>query len=839
MPQISKYVLAPYNGVSQAPQQVRLPSQAQAVEDSFATIPEGWRKRPPVDWLGTVGGTTQEAYHRSIWQELTTSFGSFSLLIYFNDDDECEVRVFNRDTMVEETVTISADSKVYLETLTTDALTDLRAFTVADTTFIANRKRSVTNAGTLSATRPQEALVWVQRVGAFSATYQLRIEFGSDTFDAKWLLPDGSTAAHNDDVVTDAVAKAIFTGVGGGAYTYASTTAETNLEDDLIAAGFTIEYLGSVVAFSHPTTDFTMFLEDGQGGTNFIAVKDTVQRFSDLPKRATTDFTVRISQSATDGDLDDYFVKYVPGATLTNGFWQETIEPASVLGLNEKTMPVVLTFDPGGGDWSVEIGDWKKRTVGNPELIPDPAFIGSFIQDMTFWRGRFSIVYKEDGSCADATDSFNFYRTSLAALLDSDPFDFSSPLEKSTPFRYCTVFEKRLFIQADEGQVEVVTADNSAVTSTSTQPLAIGAYFTDPNIRPAYVNSRLYFGATRGRGTNAKRIIWEMAVNQTTETKTADDMTVHVPRYVPAAATIRADCPSEYLSAYGAPASSEIYIHLYRYVQDQRQQNAFFRWHLPADWMLKGMYFRGSLLYVLACEEIDGEFFDHSGVCDVAAGQLDEDGDARILSHHDWRIHSDDLVVTFDPVLNRTSVVMPYDTQSRAFASSAAPGGEAGLEMLGDLPAAPEGTLADVESYSGAALYLVGDWTQCPFYAGLSYTGEWVMSTIYNRDQEGNVDRGGIFNLQHLTYDIDQTGYMKVDVSVRGLATRTYAFEGYVYGDPTSIFDQAPDATTSFRVPVMNNTEHVTIRVYNDGHFGSRVVGAEPTGKYTPRSQRL
>lgn len=838
MPQTSKYVIAPYNGVSQAPEQVRLPSHAQALEDSFATIPEGWRKRPPVDFLGTLQGTVQEEYHRSVWQELSTSAGNHSLLIYFDDDDEVEVRVFNRETMVEETVNLSADAKVYLETLTTDALTDLHAFTVADTTFIANRKRSVANIGTTAAARPFEALVWVQRVGAFSATYTLRIEHDGETFEAKWLLPDGSTAAHNDDVVTDAVATAIFTGVGGGAYTYTSTTAETNLEDDLIAAGFTIEYLGSVVVFSHPNEDFTMFLEDGQGGTNFVGVKAQVQNFSDLPKRATPDFTVRISQSVTNGELDDYFVKYVADTVITNGYWQETIEPAAALGVNPETLPVTLIFDPGGPDWNVEIGDWKPRTVGNAELIPDPAFIGKTIVDMSFWRGRFVLVYGENVTCADATDAFNLYRTSLATLLDSDPFDLDSPLEKSSPFRFATVFEKRLFIQADQGQIEVVTPDNTAVTPTSTQPLAIGAYETDPLLRPAYINSRLYFGAARGRGSNTKRIVWEMSVNQTTDTKTADDLTVHVPRYIPAAATIRADAPVEYLTAYGEPASDDIYIHLFRYAEDQRQQNAFFRWHLPLGWMLKGMYFRGSALYILACEEVDGEFFDHAGVLDISAGQLDPDDDATILTHLDWRIHSDDLTVTFDPVQNWTSVVMPYASDTLSNAVSTAPGGEAGLEFGGELPECPEGTLADVQSRDGAALYLVGDWTQCPFFAGLSYTGEWTMSRIYNRDSEGNVDRGGLYNIQHLTYDIDQTGYMKVDVSIRGQATRTYSFEGYVFGDPQSQLDQAPDATTEFRVPVMSNTEHVVLRVYNDGHFGSRVVGAEPLGKYSPRAMR-
>jgi hypothetical protein len=113
-----------------------------------------------------------------------------------------------------------------------------------------------------------------------------------------------------------------------------------------------------------------------------VAVKDKVQKFSDLPAKAPDGFTVRIiQQSGT--NQDDYFVKFQTQRVDGSGVWEECLAPGAQLGLDKNTMPMGLVYDAG---WKLKVLDWKQRATGNEELVKDPDFMGR--SSRTFASGK-------------------------------------------------------------------------------------------------------------------------------------------------------------------------------------------------------------------------------------------------------------------------------------------------------------------------------------------------------------------------------------------------------------------------------------------------------------------
>jgi hypothetical protein len=92
--------------------------------------------------------------------------------------------------------------------------------------------------------------------------------------------------------------------------------------------------------------------------------------------------------------------------------------------------------------------------------------------------------------------------------------------------------------------------------------------------------------------------------------------------------------------------------------------------------------------------------------------------------------------------------------------------------------------------------------------------------------------------LRRLTLDLNRTGYIKVRVTAKGRLPREYVFEGVRLDDPNSVYNQAPDATIPFTIPLMSNTEQTLIEIINDSHFASGILGLEWRVEVNEKAQR-
>jgi len=168
-------------GVSQQPDNLRYPGQCDEQINAWATVVEGLVKRP-------------NTRHTS---KLFTSKVSNDAFVHFidrDDDNQFAAVIDNNDLSLfdlsdgsEKTVTITANAQTYLNNVTTPR-TDVKALTVADYTFLANKEQTVSLGASLSSTLPYEALVFV-KLGDYDKQYAVHTIFAG---------PDGEFDTSDD-----------------------------------------------------------------------------------------------------------------------------------------------------------------------------------------------------------------------------------------------------------------------------------------------------------------------------------------------------------------------------------------------------------------------------------------------------------------------------------------------------------------------------------------------------------------------------------------------------------------------------------------------------------------
>lgn len=843
MPQIDAYLTAPYQGVSQAPPQVRLAEQAELVQDCGLNISEGVSKRPPITWLGTLTGHPGQT--DGVFQLVARPDGD-RILTATLESGIMVPRVYSLDTLAPESVTVSTDAQTYLDTAAVSPITDLDILTVQDFTFLTNRSMVVANGTATAPTRPFEALLWV-KAGGYGWRYWVDITpVGGDTVHVRYTAPDGEhtydsywvDTAHIASILVDRAwgdpLKSI-ADYGGVPDSGSCTDITLNALESL---GFTVTYNGPVIYLSHPTVDFTVEVQGPDGGNALVGIKEKVNAFSGLPLKAVDGFVVRITNE-TAVETDDFFVSFNATAGV-DGTWEECMAPGGPLGLDPKTMPVGLVDD---GGWQVNVLDWSGRTVGDATLDPDPDFIGTTLQSMTFWRGRLAIASDEEVSLSSANSPFQFYPTTLASSLDGDPTALLSPYPGISTLRRLIPFGKELIVFGDRCQLRVHSND-LPLTRGNAQIDLLTSYEYLAAVPPVAANDKLYFLAPKGDTAAAVYEMTPLANATGANFAEPEDLTLAVPRYIPKTTDRIADCPVNFERAYGQSGFDTLTYHSFRSAQGQRVQNAFQQWNLPDGFTLGGMFFKNTRLYLLL---VDADNVAHVGMIDTAPNVLDPSSGV-MLSRVDMRCTEDQVTLNYSALHDETTVTMPYAISSAdARAVARAPGGVGGPKLLDDLLPAPEGYAAFVkppDTVTGSPpgptqFVLKGNWTECPMWFGIGYAMRLELTRIYAFDGNGKPLRAGRLGLRRLTIDFADTGYFRVEVTSKGRPTRKYEFTGYRLDDPASIFNAPPNTTGKFSVPLQSENEQTTIVIVNDSHFPCKLTGWEWRGELNLKANRV
>lgn len=825
MAEISGYVKGPYEGVSQAPPQVRLMGACDDMQDCLPSIPNGVQKRPPWEWqaqLKRFDTTAIPLDAKALFVDIPRGDLSLDLTLLLNREAGHVVPyLFQTATWAPVAVGIDTAAQTYLDHNTPQPIRDLRVCSVEDTSFITNRTVPTALASGTTATRPFEALLWCKLHGYARKTVVTVVSsaIGGGSLSASFTSGSGSNSNDPLTVGTDKLAAALFAGTDPKP---GNDTPNPNPLSTLSSSGFTVTMSGSLIYISHPTVDFQLVVSDDIGGTGVIPIKGSVQRFSDLPLVGSDQFIVKVAQEAAGGN-SDYYVQFVASSSNISGVWKEVLAPGADVGLDPTTMPIGLVFDAILG-WRLKALPWKQRLTGNKTLSPDPEFVGSAINAIGWWRGRLALISNGQVNLSSSDDPFKFYTTTLITAVDSDPIGLLTPVDIKTFFKEAVIFDQRFLVMGNRGQAIVASGGGKGPPTPSTtliEPLSKSEY-TD-QVPTQGANHKIYFCAPRG----AFMSVFELSIDRLSGLALPEDMTPGVPHYLPSTLDRAATFESDYVSVYGSSATATMFVHMFRHAEQQRVQNAWHQWNLPPGFTLSGLYVKNAIVYAALT---DSAGFGHAVQLDLAQLKLDPTG--TILTYADMRVSEAQLAApTYSATLNRTTFTLPYPVTATVAASVRAPVVTGGF---------PEGYAPPVTSVGSNTVTLQGDWRTAHLFFGFRYASYFVPNRFYKVGQDGSPERSGRLNINHVRIDLNRASYLRAEVTVKGRDTRLNVYNGFNLDETTSTVDAPPDQediVMSF--PVGGKSEDSRIKLINDTFLGFAITGYEWEGIWNPKAQRV
>jgi len=382
---------------------------------------------------------------------------------------------------------------------------------------------------------------------------------------------------------------------------------------------------GNTIIIEHQLDegDFTLTTDDGLGGSGIKGVYKKIDAISSLPLKAPNNFVVEVIGDAEQNE-DNYWVKFTTnsGIEFGDGAWEETVAPDIFKGFSPSSMPIgVKTVDLNVIE--IEELDYENRKVGDADSNPDPSFVGKSINDIVFFRNRLGFLTDDTVVFSEAGEFFNFYRTTVTSLLDSDPIDVTVSSTKVTRLTSAAIFQENLMLFSDNVQYVLKGGDLLTPETVSISPTT--NFNLEEDVSPIALGSYIYFPFTRGSFTGLR----ELTLSQNTETYDAFEVTEHVPYYIPSDVVALSGTTSEgMIVMLSANERSSLYVYTYFWSNNQKVLSAWSKFTFTGD--IIGLEFIESTLYLVTTHANQTQLLEMP----LEAGLTDEAG---FITHLDMR----------------------------------------------------------------------------------------------------------------------------------------------------------------------------------------------------------
>lgn len=734
------------SGISQQPPLLRLPEQLEEQINGYSSESSGLQKRFPTVYVHTLMNSID--YTKKPLVHFVNRDANERYIIYIFDGS---IRVFDLDGK-EHTVTIKEDAN-YLKT--DDSRNNLRIITVADYTFIVNRKTKValTSKKFPDYFNTQGCLVHVKS-GQYGRTYKI---FVNGQEKAAHKTPDGSKAEHTAQIDTNYIVNQLASKLRSNGYTVDTGNSWLRIRD-----------------VSNVTT------EDGFNNLGMIAINNSVQKFSMLPSTAPNDYCVKVRNTTSDDATSgSYYCKYDSSTKV----WEECPQPNIQIEINASTMPHTLIRN-SDGSFTFQRITWKERECGDDDSNPLPSFIGKTLNDVFFYRNRLGFLSQENVILSESAEYFNFWMTTANDVLDTDCIDISTTTTRINILTYAVPFNESLYIFSDSTQF--MLSSDTALSPKNVALVDVTNFDSSPDCRPVVAGKNLYFPTKRSEYTSIREYYNVEAVS---DVKNAQDVSAHIPSYIPNGVYKLLSQNNENILMILTEGDPDyIYLYKYLFVNEQRVQAAWSKWDLHGE--ILGAFFVESTLYLVInrggkhlLERMDFTYYTK-----------DFEG------HEPYRIYLDAKKVattgTYDEITNRTS----YDILS-----------EWNISNVKDIDAVgivtDEGTYTEVPITDAKdnKVSIMGDYSTRDVVIGIPYTFKAILSPLYmrtaTRDGSTKVVTNGRLQVRDIRFNYAETGGFTVYVTTHN-RTYHYMMTSKLLGH--TVLGEITFNSGTFRVPIQS-----------------------------------
>jgi hypothetical protein len=861
MPRINSDIANLINGVSQQPATLRLPTQLEAQNNMFSSLVRGLERRPPSQYVAKLNSTVySDVFIHTINRDAneqyvvlvparTTVVSAQTDISYDTTDDSInsvagtpfedlvagDLIVVSGSTSNDGTYTVSSlksagagvivdenlttevagdTTNIYLVSLLvydldgvaqtvnhTDGMaffaqsaapsSNLQMVTIADFTFMVDKSVTVAMDSTSGTTLAPEALIYVKE-GLLDTTYSITI--------------DGTERANFDPLTVTANAK--------------TDNIATELFNDLEASigsggdsSFTFTLNGNVIhCVRANSAEFTIRSKDSSGDNALLAIKDTIQNFGDLPPKGVDGFTVKVTGDDIN-EFDNFYVKYEE--VNNSGVWVETVAPNITVAFDATTMPHQLVRNVSN-QFDFNLVTWDDRTTGDETTAADPTFVTRTINDIFFYKNRLGVLSDENLILSETSSFFNFWPTTVTAFPDSDRIDIAAPSRQVNLLRFAIEFDESLVTFSDNAQFVLEPRSGDAALTPKTAELTPTTKFESSAVEPAAAGQNIYFVADKGEFTTVR----EYMVSPDTLTNDANEITSHVPSYIPKNVTRIASNPNEdMVFLLTSEEVNVVYVYKFFFNGAEKIQSSWSKWTFDSGDTIHNIDVVDGQLF-LVVGRTDGTFLEK---IDLSPGVVDDTG---ILYYLDRKILT--LTGVYDSGNDVTNWTLPWSDADDEYkvVYGTAWGNSAGKTLAVTRP-------------SATVIRSAGDHSAFAVIIGKKYTSSWTFSELVVREDGGSgaAIQAGKVNVQRMIIGFSETGFFEVQVTPNKRSVKSKTFDGKTIGDYLIGSNALKEG--EFEFTVMSDSKKLDITITTDSHLPCAFTNAEWIGFFKTHSRRI
>ena len=813
---VSRAIPTLLRGVSQAADSTKQADHADIQDNANSNPVQGLTKRSGTQFITTlsnsaIGNVHIQTINRDINERYVAIFSNGNVKVYELDGTELTVH--------------KPDGTSYLNTSNPRSV--IKTITIADFTFVVNTGITTAMDSAVSAGNITQAVVFINQVSD-KTTYSITV--------------DGVTVT--DDTTNDA------------------TLSTTQVASDLVSglnsglSGFTIARNGPVIHIKkNDGSNFSIDGTDSQGNTQLTVVKDSVQRFTDLPTVSPNGYVVEIKgDEAT--NFDNYYVKFVTnnGGAFEEGQWEETVEAGIPFKFNYNTMPHVLIRQADGnfrfarvdGDSYTASGQtftlpkWGERTVGDQDSAPNPSFIGATINNVFFFRNRLGFLADDNVVLSRVAEFFNFFPETVISVIDSDPIDVGASHTKVAILKHAVTMGEQLILFSDQTQF-VLTSSSDTLTPKTANVVVATEFESSDSAQPVGSGSSIYYLTQKGSFAGVREYITQENV----AIKEASNITIHVPRLIPSNIfKLAVSTNEDVLVLLGTDNPNKLYINRWLYGENfQKILNSWSTYTFNSARSIRNIDFIGTDLFCVI-EEANGTTLEK-----IPFEAEFREANSEFEFHLDHKVTeaTTGVSVAYNASTDVSTFTVPYRLRAnmnivgRYLAS-----GETStfVNPQGNTVALKAGQQIQTTNATNGSTSTItanGDFRNSKFIIGEPFLMHYRFSQ--QRLTEGAGQRSefisGRLQLHHFYIKFEDTGFFRVEVTPENRDTSTHKFTGRLLGAASAAIGQINLETGTFRVPIMSRADRVDIDVKNDTFLPTQLSSAEYEAMFYMRSRRV
>ena len=572
----------------------------------------------------------------------------------------------------------------------------------------------------------------------------------------------------------------------------------------------TLTYAGASGDDPNTEYDFNITATDSLGDSGMTAVYKSTSSITDLPLTNQNGFKVKI---VGDAELaqDDYYAQFETsdGSNFGKGAYVETVGNDIVRGIDASTMPHVLV-NYGVNAFDFKEASYLDRVAGDDTSNPLPSFQNQTISGMFFFKNRLgflsgdNVIMTESGFGTSSTAgliTFNLGRTTVASLLDSDPIDISVSSSRVTSLKAAKGFQENLILFSENGQFVLKGGDILTPKTVSVTPVTNFSF--EDQVDPLPLGSYIYFPFTRGAFTGMR----EFTVNASTDNYDSNEVTEHVPSYIPKNIIDMAGTTSEdMIVLLSGDEKGSLYIYNYFWNNNQKVLSAWSKFTFTGE--IRGIEFIESTLYAVLTNNGETNIVEmplESGLSDAAG----------YVTHLDMRVAN--------TVTNGSSTItLPYTPANNSVQVYTTDG------------------LALNCTNSGATVTLSSPVSaDTNVWVGIPYTMTYTFSEQLFKAKAGNgksPSNAAKLMIRNGSLYFAKSAYFKVKVTPKFRDTYTNIFTPDVVG--SSVLGSLSLNSGFYRFPVFTKAQDTTITIENESALPSTFQSAEFESFVHSRSNR-